>query len=115
MEEGMAGLWGLSDDLSLLSVDPPGRLPMIVDEEGLETGGEGDLDGLEGRRGTSTGGSWSSVICEGVWLREERWVTVGETAGGQVSEGLPTHRTEGINPGLGDWRRGEFRVQEQSE
>jgi len=46
-----------------------------------ESEGEGDLGGLEDRSGASTDGSSTAVVlCEGVWLRDEAWVTVGETA-----------------------------------
>lgn len=64
----------------------------MVDENiGLENGGgggggEGDLGGLEVEResGASIGGSSTTVVCEceGVWLREETWVMVGEAATG---------------------------------
>jgi hypothetical protein len=69
--------------LSWLSGGPPGRLPMAgcgVVEGGSE--GEGDLGrGGEDRSGASTGGSSTAVVlCEGVWLRVEAWVTVGEAA-----------------------------------
>jgi len=41
----------------------------------------GDLDGEGDRGGGSTGGSSTTVVvCEGVWLREEMCVMVGETA-----------------------------------
>lgn len=72
--------------LLLLSGGPPGRLP-IVDCGGLEEG-EGDLGGEGDRGGASTGGSSAGfVVCEGVWLLDETWVTVGEAAGSRVSPG----------------------------
>jgi hypothetical protein len=56
---------------------------MVVDGGSLEDGGEGDLGGLKERIGASIGGSSAAVVlCEGVWLRDERWVMVGDTAGG---------------------------------
>lgn len=58
-----------------LSLVPPGRLPIV----GCCLEGDDDLGGLEGRSGTSRGGSWNSC-CDGVWLLEETWVTVGDTA-----------------------------------
>ena len=87
MEADIWGLWAAGDGLSLLvSCNPPGRLPM-VDGGGLEEG-EGDLGGDEDRGGASTGGSSTTdVLCEGVWLLEDTWVTVGDTAVGRVSTG----------------------------
>jgi hypothetical protein len=62
-----------------------------------EERGEGDLGGLEGSVGTSTGGSSTTVVlCEGVWLLDEACVTVGDTA---TSKSVPAHRTEGIKSG----------------
>ena len=57
IEADIAGLGFRVVGLSL-SVDPPGRLPM-VEEGGLE--GEGDLGGLGDRSGTSQEGSWTSL------------------------------------------------------
>jgi hypothetical protein len=46
--------------------------------------GEGDLGGGVGKGGASTGGSSTTVVlCEGVWLRDETCVTVGEAAAGK--------------------------------
>jgi hypothetical protein len=92
----------------VVSCGPPGRLPIVADG-GLEEPGDGDLGGEEDRGGASTGGVGSSTavvcagLCEGVWLLDETWVTVGETAAGE-SVRLPAHRTERINPGKGYWR-----------
>jgi hypothetical protein len=59
---------------------------MVVDCCEMEACGEGDLGGLESRGGASTGGSSTTVVvCEGVWLRDEAWVTVGDTGGGDVA------------------------------
>jgi hypothetical protein len=62
---------------------------MVVDGGSLEDGGEGDLGGLKERIGASIGGSSAAVVlCEGVWLRDERWVMVGDTARGRVSQSV---------------------------
>jgi hypothetical protein len=76
---------------------------------GLEAAGDGDRGGEEDRGGASTDGvgSWAAIVCaglcEGVWLLDEAWVTVGETAAGE-SVRLPAHRTERIDAGAGYWR-----------
>jgi hypothetical protein len=68
---------------------------MIVDGCRVEVLGEGDLGGLAGRDGdgaSTAGGSWAAgvvVLCEGVWLREETCVTVGDTAARRVSASSP--------------------------
>lgn len=73
----------------------PDRLPMVelFEDEAKEGGwaeggwcgpGEEDLGGggEEDRGGASAGGSSTTVVlCEGVWLREDRWVRVGERGG----------------------------------
>jgi hypothetical protein len=44
--------------------------------------------------GASAGGSSATVVlCEGVWLRDEWCVTVGDTAATQSVPRLPAHRT----------------------
>lgn len=54
---------------------------MVVGCWGVNERGEGDLGGEEGTGGASTGGSSTTVVvCEGVWLLEDTWVTVGEAA-----------------------------------
>jgi hypothetical protein len=54
---------------------------MVVDWCWVWARGEGDLGGGEARGGASTGGSSTTVVlCEGVWLRDETCVTVGEAA-----------------------------------
>lgn len=59
-------------DRRSLSVDPPGRLPMLIDGDCLRGGGEGDLGGLEGRGRASTGGSGAAIVVwDGVWLLDE--------------------------------------------
>jgi hypothetical protein len=97
-----AGIWGrcvVDNSRSLLvegtSCDPPGRLPMVVDWCWGWARGEGDLGGGERRGGASTGGSSTTVVlCEGVWLRDETCVTVGEAA---ASKSVPV-RCAGTRP-----------------
>ena len=81
-----AGIWGRCSadwpwrSALMLSWAAPDRLPMVVESwvEALRTG---DRGGLSGRGGASAGGSSTfNVVCEGVWLLDERWVTVGEAA-----------------------------------
>jgi hypothetical protein len=81
--------------LSWLSGGPPGRLPMAgCGVVGGGSEGEGDLGGGgEDRSGASTGGSSTAVVlCEGVWLRDEAWVTVGETAAKVSSAATSSYR-----------------------
>lgn len=99
MDDGICGRWVLDNRRSLLLLlfsCAPGRLPMIIDCCWMEERGEGDLGGLEGREGASTGGSSTTVVlCEGVWLLDETCVTVGDTA---ANKSVPAHRTERIIP-----------------
>lgn len=69
-----------------------------------EREGDGDLGGLFGSGGASTGGSSTAIVvlCEGVWLLDKACVTVGDTA---ASKSVPAHRTEGNNPGRSYWAR----------
>lgn len=62
----------------------------MVDVWCLGARGEGDLGGLEDRGGASAGGSSAGEVWyEGVWLLDERWVTVGDTATKKrVSDGV---------------------------
>jgi hypothetical protein len=74
---------------------------MVVGCCGVEERGEGDLGGLEGSGGASTGGSSTAVVlCEGVWLLDENCVTVGDTA---ASKSVPAHCTDSITPGRSYW------------
>jgi hypothetical protein len=64
-----------------------------------ESEGEGDLGGVEDRSGASTGGSSTAVVvvvvvvaCEGVWLRDEAWVTVGDRAAKVSSAATSSYR-----------------------
>jgi hypothetical protein len=75
--------------------------------------GEGDLGGVEGSGGASTGGSSTTVVlCEGVWLRDETCVTVGDTA---ASKSVPAHRTERINPARSYWATTRTRPKRSAE
>lgn len=80
------GIWGRGEvgerrPLVAMSCAPPARLPMVVDCG--SGGGRGGSD--------STGGPSRGLLCEGVPLRDETCVTVGDTA---ASKSVPAHLTE---------------------